>query len=143
RAQRQAAAHQLEARFKEFLAGRGTLDILLEAQRFWADALRQEYDAISSYNIALAGFEWAKGTILQHDNVVISEGPLPQCAQVRAVEHERQRSLALVKREREIPVMDGACDWQKGCLGLPHLPSDTAAPVPALPVDTLFQERKP
>src|SRR5205823_1180839 len=90
RAQREAAAQQLEARFKEFLAGRGTLDILLEAQRFWADALREEYNAIAQYNITLAGFEFAKGTILQHDNVVISEGPLPQCAQVRAVDHERE-----------------------------------------------------
>src|SRR5262249_52352055 len=40
RSQREAAAIQLEARFKEFLAGRGTLDFLLESQRVWADALR-------------------------------------------------------------------------------------------------------
>src|SRR5207237_992000 len=39
RAQREAFAEQLRARFQEFLAGRGTLDILLEAQRFWASAL--------------------------------------------------------------------------------------------------------
>src|SRR5262249_7565817 len=81
RAQRQAAAQQLEARFREFLAGRGTLDILLEAQRFWADALRDEYGFIVQYNNALAGFEFAKGTMLQHDNVVIAEGALPHCAQ--------------------------------------------------------------
>ena len=42
------------------------------------------------YNNALAGFEFAKGTIMQHDNVSIAEGPLPHCAQVRAVEHEQR-----------------------------------------------------
>ena len=84
RSQRLAAAEQLEARFREFLAGRGTLDILLEAQRVWADALQSEYSNIVAYNSTLANFEFAKGTIMQYDNVVISEGPLPQpCNSVR------------------------------------------------------------
>src|SRR5262249_30863047 len=100
RAEREAAAQQLEARFREVLAGRGTLDILLEAQRNWADALRTEYQFIAQYNTALAGFEFAKGTILQHDSVIIGEGPLPNCAQIRAVEHEKERSKAIVIRER-------------------------------------------
>jgi outer membrane protein TolC len=131
RAQRQAAAQQLEARFKEFLAGRGTLDILLEAQRFWATALRAEYDAISSYNNCLACFEWAKGTLLQHDNVVITEGPLPQCAQVRATEHERERSKAFALRERANPILAPGCCAEKGDPGLPQLPEDRPASVPA------------
>src|SRR5262249_41640265 len=88
RAQREAYAAQLRARFEEFLAGRGTLDILLEAQRFWANALTNEYAAIAEYNQTLAAFEWAKGTLLRHDNVHIAEGPLPACAQVRAVAHQ-------------------------------------------------------
>jgi outer membrane protein TolC len=100
RAQREAFGEQLRARNQEFLAGRGTLDILLEAQRFWADALANEYNAIVQYNNAIAGFEFAKGTILTHDNIVVSEGALPECAQVRAVEHQRQRTAALVLRER-------------------------------------------
>src|SRR5208337_2487996 len=83
KSQREAAAVQLQARFQEFLAGRGTLDILLESQRVWASALQSEYDSIVRYNNALVGFEFAKGTILQRDNVAISEGPLPQAAQVR------------------------------------------------------------
>jgi outer membrane protein TolC len=131
RAQRQAAAQQLEARFKEFLAGRGTLDILLEAQRFWATALRAEYDAISSYNNALACFEWGKGTLLQHDNVIITEGPLPQCAQVRAVDHEHERSIAFGLRERANPVVCPGCSPEKGQPGLPVLPEDRPASVPA------------
>ena len=96
---------QLEGPLQAFQAGRGTLDILLEAQRNWADALANEYTAIVKYNNTLAGFEFAKGTILQHNNVVIAEGPLPLCAQVRAVEHIREREKALMLRERPDPAV--------------------------------------
>jgi outer membrane protein TolC len=131
RAQREAFADQLRARFEEFLAGRGTLDILLEAQRFWAQALSSEYGAIVDYNNALASFEFAKGTILRHDNIYISEGPLPQCAQVRAVAHEQERTKALVLLERAVPVNHAAADGGKGPV-LPELPPDSAASLPAL-----------
>jgi hypothetical protein len=103
RAQREAFGEQLRTRQQEFFAGRGTLDILLEAQRFWSEALSQEYQSIVQYNNALAGFEFAKGTIQHHDNVYVAEGPLPQCASVRAVDHQRQRTAAIVLRERANP----------------------------------------
>jgi hypothetical protein len=133
RAQREAAAITLDRRFKEFTAGRGTIDFLLEAQRLWADALQAEYNAVAQYNSALARFEYAKGTIMQHDNVVISEAGLPQCAQVRAVEHERERSKAIVVRERAKPVTIPCCRFEGGTLlGLPELPKSTAPAVPSL-----------
>lgn len=129
RAQREAAAVQLQARFKEFQAGRGTLDILLESQRVWADALRTEFDAITQYNNAIVGFEFSKGTIMQFDNVVIGEGPLPHCAQVRAVEHERERSRAILLRERANPIAT-ACDFDKDAYGIPELPREEAPSLP-------------
>jgi hypothetical protein len=132
RAQRQAASEQLEGRFKEYLSGRGTLDILLESQRVWADALRAEFDAIVQYNNAIIGFEFAKGTILQRDNIVIGEGPLPSCAAKRAVEHERQRAKALLVRERANPIANSACDYDKGSLGIPVLPANQAASLPSI-----------
>ena len=161
RAEREAYSEQLQARFKEFLAGRGTFDFLLEAQRNWADALAEEYSNIVGYNKSLVTFQFAKGTLLQYDNVVISEGPLPNCAQVRAVEHQKERSKALVCRERAEPQTCTACgDGGCGTLGagcttctdcvtntthtvstLPALPSDKApslltlakaAPVPEI-----------
>jgi outer membrane protein TolC len=100
RAAREAFAEQLRAKFAEFIAGRGTLDILLEAQRFWADALNKEYTAVRDYNNALAAFETAKGTILVRNNIVIAEGALPTFVQKRAVEHERERSAALELHQR-------------------------------------------
>jgi outer membrane protein TolC len=132
RAQREAFADQLRARFQEYVAGRGTLDILLEAQRFWAQALASEYAAVADYNNALAAFEYAKGTILQHDNVYIAEGPLPKCAQVRAVEHERERTKALVLLERAMPVAHQPVGGDKGGPVLPQLPDGSAPSLPAL-----------
>ena len=68
RAQREAFGEQLRARQQEYLAGRGTLDILLEAQRFWADALANEIQAVVSYNNSLAGFAFARGAICERDH---------------------------------------------------------------------------
>ncbi len=134
RALRLAAATQLEARFKEFLAGRGTLDFLLEAQRVWADALSSEYNFIVQYNIALSAFEFTKGTILQYDNVYIAEGPVPQLAQRRAVEHLKQRTDGLVVLQRERPVLHPAtvADAANPNPGLPVLPENNAPALPAV-----------
>jgi hypothetical protein len=139
RAQREAFAEQLRIRFQEFLAGKGagnrtrdTVDILLEAQRFWADSLANEYAAIVQYNISLANFEFAKGTILKHNNVQISEGSLPGVAQVRAVEHFRERTKALVIREHQNPLMHNSPNADAGDPGLPQIPNDGAVSLPAL-----------
>src|SRR5262249_13061749 len=130
RATREAFAVEVNARRAEFLAGRKTIEVALEAQRFWADALANEYQAVVAYNNALAGFEFAKGTILQHDNVVIAEGQLRVCASVGAVEHERQRTAALVLRQRALPTgRGGAC---AGCS--PADVMQAGGPVPAPPV---------
>jgi outer membrane protein TolC len=105
RAERRAYAESVEARFKEFAAGKATVaDFLLEAQRRLATAQVKEYEAIAEYNNTLAGFEWAKGTILHHNNVFIAEGPLPEHVQQRAVEHERERSKAHVLRYKPSPI---------------------------------------
>jgi hypothetical protein len=77
----------------------------------------------------LASFEYAKGTILQHNNVVIAEGALPACAQERAVEAERKRTQALVLAKRKLPVHCNDC---KDPLNLPKLPADEAVALPSL-----------
>jgi outer membrane protein TolC len=100
RSQREAYGEQLRARFEELLAGKTTVDVLLEAQRFWATALAAEYNAIAQYNSSLARFQHAKGTILIHDNIQINEGALPECARERAVENKRQKERALILCER-------------------------------------------
>ena len=127
RAQREAFGEQVKANFQEFQAGKITPDLLLEAQRFSAQALQQEYQSVRDYNNALAAFELVKGTIPQHDNVVIAEGALPACASERAVEHQRQRSAALELRERAAPVPLAETHAGRGRAGRPGQPRGGAA----------------
>jgi outer membrane protein TolC len=105
RAARKAYAEAVDVRFKKIVAGAALADIsFLDFQAKLATAQAAEYAAIAEYNNSLARFEWTKGTILKYNNVHIAEGPLPQCAQVRAVEHEKERSKALVLCERPEPL---------------------------------------
>ena len=122
RAQREAFGQQVELRYRELAAGRDIpLPFILEAQRSYADALGREYGFIGQYNSALAGFEFAKGTIMRYHNVVIGEGSLLGAVQVRAVEHFRERSKAIVLRERAAKVDQPPCSLTSGCAGLPEL----------------------
>jgi outer membrane protein TolC len=133
REERKAYAQEIDGRFKNIAIGKATPDrFLLQAIQSWSDALNREYQAIVAYNNALAGFEFTKGTILQHNNVVIAEGPLPASAQVRAVEHERERTRALVLRQRENPVPYMKATIDTSGKGLPQLPSDGSLPLPSL-----------
>ncbi len=134
RAQREAYGLQLRLRF--LLLGE-KIDLsdqtILEAQRFFADALSNEYNAIVQYNNALATFEYAKGTLLTHNNIVIAEGDLPGCARERAVAHHEERNKAIVLRERAAPIH--CSDAGEGCdrkAMLPELPQDKPASLPSL-----------
>jgi outer membrane protein TolC len=99
RNERKAYADSVEARFKEFAAGKTTIaDFLLEAQRRLATAQVKEFEAISEYNNALIRFQWAKGNMLRHNNILVQEGPLPNCALESAVKNERERTRAFVLR---------------------------------------------
>ena len=130
RAQREAYGLQLRLEF-ERVGEQITADdtVILEAERFYTDALANEYNAIVQYNNVLANFEYAKGTILQHNNVVIAEGALPSCAQERAVEAQRKRTHSLVLAQRQLPVH---CQDCKNPLNLPNLPSNEAVALPSL-----------
>jgi outer membrane protein TolC len=130
RAQRLAYAKQVEAEYQLVRLGKVTVRFLLQAEQAFAAALASEAQAIVAYNNSLAEFEFAKGTIMRHDNVQISEGPLPQCAQVRAVEHEKERTKALVLRERANPIHEAPISLGNSTTGVPELP---AHEMPALP----------
>jgi outer membrane protein TolC len=100
RDRRIALGTQLEGQFERVKIGRDPLTTLLEAQRFFAQAIQQEHQAIANYNIAIAGFQYAKGAILTYNNITISEGALPAGVSERAVDHFTAKSAALVLRER-------------------------------------------
>ena len=106
--QAQKAAYKASAEEYTFLEARRDLDLdlpstleqMLNAQQTKVAALAAEYQAIADYNNTLSGFQFAKGTILQYNNVNISDGPLPAAAAVRATDHLRERTRALMVRER-------------------------------------------
>jgi outer membrane protein TolC len=107
RERRKALAQQLEGLFTRIKVGRDPLITILQAQSDFASALQLEYAAIGNYNIALAAFHYAKGTIRQYNNVQIAEGDLPACTLARATDFFAQRSAGLVLREREqLPLAD-------------------------------------
>jgi outer membrane protein TolC len=146
RSERLAYQESVKARFSEFAAGKTTIaDFLLDAQRRLAAAQLKEYEAIAEYNNSLARFEWTKGTILKHDNVHIAEGALPVCAQVRAVEHEQERSRAIVLRERPDPLLQPgrlAGTMPPATLDAPdNAAGGTAGTAQEVPLDTLPSPR--
>lgn len=71
---RRAAATQVKAANEQYQLGRVTLDQFLDAQTALADAIRDEGLAVAQYNQSLIQWEFAKGTILTHDNVLVADG---------------------------------------------------------------------
>ena len=134
RSRRLAAATQLEGIYKKFLVGSSDATIvqLLEAQRSFADALRDEHFAIADYQVALVDFERQKGSIMDYNNVQIAQGPVPICVADRASAHFRERA-------RSIHLFNpGPCDCgPKGGSGcndqaIPLPKVDDVTPVPQL-----------
>jgi hypothetical protein len=114
RAQREAFAQQVKIRGELYSAGANepggttpvTLNLLLESQRFWAEALATECQAIVTYNNSLAGWEYAKGEILKHAHVRLSvrlseEAP-DDSGTVRAAELEHTRTRRHVRHESAV-----------------------------------------
>jgi hypothetical protein len=114
RAQQEEFARQLRVRTEKYRAGAQDASfVLLEAQRFWADALATEYQAIVTYNNALCGLEFVKGAIMAHAHVRLAEEPPSDEEEVFAVQRERKRTLSKVRREPAAPKTDGDTDRQR------------------------------
>ncbi|MFO0875796.1 MAG: TolC family protein [Gemmataceae bacterium] len=128
RARRLALARQYQALFELFSQGETAQTfVMIEAQKNWADALRDEQAAMVAYATVLAQFERRKGTLLLHNNVEIVEGPLPACVQERASDTIRQRSSALVLRQRALPATDPVLPGEK--IVVPPLPAGWMDPL--------------
>lgn len=151
-----AAREEFRLRTREFLSGLSITQIYLITQRKYADALRDERQSATDYNIALADFQRQKGTMLNYDNVTIGEGPLPRCAQDRASEHVRSRSHALQLVERpavcigptlERPDLPGILAIEPGqceMLTPPVRPPEETGPgEEVLPLPKLIDDGKP
>jgi outer membrane protein TolC len=81
---RAAAAQRLEAQRAFYEEGRITIDRYLNAVSEYADAVAQEAQFKTSYNISIIALEEAKGTLLAYDNIAVAEGPHPAKAYIQA-----------------------------------------------------------
>jgi outer membrane protein TolC len=131
-----AATAQLDGIYKVFKGGRAAgsdANLILALQNF-SNSVASYYAAIVQYNNALATFEFAKGSIMERDSVAIGEGPLPACAQVRAVEHERERTRAIILREFSRSATPALCQAgpEAATPRMPDVPADTVLSLPAL-----------
>jgi hypothetical protein len=143
-----AATGQLAGYIELFRAGRAAAadaNLILALQNF-SNSIGSYYAAIAQYNSILATFQFAKGSIMERDKVFISEGPVPACAQERAVEHERQRTNAIALHDIEHPVAAAFCpDGPAGVeTKLPSVPDEGMLSLPAvqqtrLPVPELLE----
>jgi len=138
-----AAQIQLDSYYKLFAGGRPTqpfgADLILALQN-WNNTASSLYSFIVQYNNALATLDFARGAILQRDSVFISDGPLPACAKVRAVEHERERTAALLLCERAPGTYERA--WPEGVNCDPSIGSQPTTN-PVMPLPRLLEGRTP
>jgi hypothetical protein len=110
RAQREAFAKQLQIRYELYRVGANDLatqqgeplNLLLESQRFWAEALATEYQAIVTYNNSVAGWEYAKGDIIKHAHVRLVNEALSGDDAIRAVKREQLRTWQHVRHEQAV-----------------------------------------
>jgi outer membrane protein TolC len=81
---RAAAAQRLEAQRAYYEEGRITIDRFLDAVSQYAQAVAQEAQFKTTYNISIVALEEAKGTLLAYNNIAVAEGPYPRKAYVQA-----------------------------------------------------------
>ncbi|HEV7280997.1 MAG TPA: TolC family protein [Pirellulaceae bacterium] len=97
-----AADRELESAKRYFAAElppdqlgvRTTIDLVLDAERRRADALRSFYQTQAEYARAIAAVHFAKGSLLEYDNIALSEGPWPRKAYWDAWGQARKRAAA-------------------------------------------------
>jgi hypothetical protein len=73
----EAAMKRLEAQRAFYEEGRITIDRLMDAIVAYTNAIAQEAQFKTSYNVSIVAFEEAKGTLLDHDGITIAETAKP------------------------------------------------------------------
>jgi outer membrane protein TolC len=111
---RVAAYYEVEALRARFDVGFEQLDILLQAERRLADADSAYYRALVDYMLGIRQVHFAKGSLLDYDEVSLAEGPWSSAAYRDALErsrHFKERDIDYGLR-RPLPVSRGAYQQQ-------------------------------
>lgn len=92
--QRVAAREQLAAVQAAFDADKATADQVLDAQRRLAESEQSYFQALVEYAVAVKNVHFEKGTLMDYNQIVLSEGAWPGVGEsVRATVARRQPSL--------------------------------------------------
>ena len=75
-----AARNQLDAVHAAYESDKAPLDLLLEAQRRFADAESRYFRSLAEYAVAVKNVHFSKGTLLDYDGVYLTEGGWPMAA---------------------------------------------------------------
>ncbi len=89
-----AAEAELNSLRAQYEGGKITLYELLDAQRRRAQAQNDFYKAVTEYSKSIAEVHFRKGSLMEYNNVALSEGAWPQKAQWDALERARERDAS-------------------------------------------------
>ncbi|MDR3109295.1 MAG: TolC family protein [Planctomycetaceae bacterium] len=89
-----AAQAELEATNSAFEAGTTTIDQVLDAMRRLATSEVSYYRSLVDYNVAITTLHQRKGSLLEYNNVGLSEGPWPNKAYFDARKQARKRDAS-------------------------------------------------
>jgi outer membrane protein TolC len=90
-----AAKRDVDAVGAAFTAGQIGIDVLLQAQRLVAQAERDYYQNVVSYNKNIMMVHFRKGSLLEYNGVYLAEGPWPGKAYFDSRRRARARDAAL------------------------------------------------
>ena len=91
---RRAAERRVQANDAQYKAGKGNVDQLLRAQISLAQAEKAYYQSVVGYNRAILDMKYRKGTLMDDDNVFLSESLSHPEAYSQALRHAWARSHA-------------------------------------------------
>ncbi len=89
-----AAQAEVSAVNAAYKAGTTTLDQLLDAQRRQAEAETDYYRSVVDYNLGIMTLHYRKGSLLEYNNVCLSEGAWPAKAYFDAKRRARERDAS-------------------------------------------------
>ena len=91
---RRAAERRMQANDAQYKAGKGNVDQLLRAQISLAQAEKAYYQSVVGYNRAILDMKYRKGTLMDDNNVFLSESLSHPEAYSQALRHAWARSHA-------------------------------------------------
>lgn len=105
-----AAQAQVETLMAEEQLGQISVDLVLEAQRRVLDAEILYHQATVDYALSLRNVYFETGTLLEYNNVFLSEGPSPEKAYHDAIDLSKRRSRPLNYVKRDLVISRGPAE---------------------------------